>query len=120
MLEACGGGATKLRQQPEELVVPDEVLLPLPENRAPVLVENEGSGVLLMGLTACCGLIIGFSIQVPVCPGDMTGLGFIPRKVGLDPSDSGQLLSLCKYTLPQVSMLETWYMSPLEGAVQCV
>ena len=53
-------------------------------------------------------------------PGYVASLGLVPREVCLDPGDSGQLVPLCENALPQVSVLETGDMSPLEGACKGV
>ena len=56
LLEPCGGGTAELGQQPKKLVGPDEVLLPLPDHGAPVLIQNEPARVFIMSVTPVGGL----------------------------------------------------------------
>ena len=96
------------------------MLLPLPNAETAVLVESDRTGVVNMGVAPYSGLLIRLLVEEPMDSRDVAKPSVVPRELGFDPCDLGELVLLSKNASPEVAMLVTMDRSPLEGAVKSV
>ena len=86
MLQPWERWSAEFGEDAVELVEAEEVLLPLTNAKAAVVVQRKGAGVSDMAVAAGCGLLIRRRVKIPVSMRDVTKLGFVPGQVCLNPS----------------------------------
>ena len=104
-MKAWGDTTTECGEGPVSHVDTDKMGLPKLDNAGAVLEKNEGPGVFRMHVHTSSGGKVRLVIEAPIISADATAKGLLKGKVGLDPSDCMQLMSMGEDGSPEITVL---------------